>query len=45
MRGLSAAPVTILFDFDLTLNSLLILARPIINALAFGAGELYEINL
>ena len=36
------APLTILFELDFALNKLLVFGRPIVNALAFPAGQLYE---
>ncbi len=36
------APFTILFEFNFTFHQLLVLGRPIVDALAFAAGELYE---
>ena len=42
MHGLSPAPLAPLFELYFTLNKLLILAGPIVDALALGAGEFYE---
>lgn len=36
------APLTVLFELDFALNKLLVFGRPIVNALAFPAGQLYE---
>ena len=42
MHGLFSAPLTILFDLDLALYQLFIFAAPVVNALAFRAGQSYE---
>jgi len=42
MHRLGAAPFAVLFQLDLALDELFVLARPIVNAFAFLAGELYE---
>jgi len=39
---LGTAPFTKLFEFNFTLHQLLIFRRPVVYALAFGAGQLYE---
>ena len=39
MDGLLAAPLAPLFKLDFTLDELLVFGRPIVNALAVGAGE------
>lgn len=42
MHGLSPAPLAPLFELDLALHQLLVLGGPIVDALAFIAGELYQ---
>ena len=42
MRILLAAPVAELLELDLSLNKLLVLARPVIDALTLGAGKFDE---
>ena len=41
VHGRSLAPFAILFKLDLALDELLVLARPVVDALAFVAGEFY----
>ena len=45
MFGLEAAPFAPLLEFDFALDKLFVLARPIVNAGTFGAGEPYELIL
>lgn len=45
MWGLGLAPLTPLFELDLALHKLLILAAPVVYALALRADELYELFL
>ena len=40
--GLGAAPLAILFEFDLALHQLFVLGGPVVNALALGALQFYE---
>ena len=42
MHGLSPAPFAVLFELDLAHNQLLVFAGPIVNTLAFAAGEFYK---
>ena len=45
MLRMQLAPAAILLELDLLGDELLILARPIIDAVAFGAGELEKLIL
>ena len=45
MLGLRAAELAVLFEGDLALDQLLVLARPIVDVLALVAGEPYELIL
>lgn len=45
MSGLLFAPFAPLFELDLTLYKLAVLAAPVVYALALRAGELYELFL
>ena len=42
MDTLYAAPLTVLLELNLALNKLFVLRRPVVNAFAFLAGELYQ---
>lgn len=42
MHGLRTAPFAVLFELNFALHQLLVLGRPIVNALAFVAGQFYE---
>ena len=43
--GMSLAPAAILLELDLFGDEFFVLARPIIDAIAFGAGELEKLIL
>jgi len=43
--GLCLAPLAVLFELDLALDELLVLAGPIVDASAFTAREFYELIL
>jgi len=42
VHGLSPAPFAVLFELYFAFHQLFVLGRPIVDALAFAAGELYE---
>ena len=42
VHSLRLAPLTILLELDLALNKFFVFGRPIVYALAFGAGQFYE---
>jgi hypothetical protein len=45
MLGMSLAPLAVLLDIDFALHELAVLAGPIIDAAAFGAGEFEKLVL